>query len=215
MQPVSEGSPAWQRLQNPPPGTPVFEELSGRPQINRHHVLTSAPPDAPCDEAVPTLLTDARKWQAVVEDVPGMQPQMVLIADLLGQTDSTLALQLSRKLEDEGLEGVSHVSMIFSRLRSKFLSRAEAESLLRVGTNFFAQLGTSLAAMAEQWPRVMEWRAKRIMFAHPLTANGLNMTKLQVLEDALDADPVFVPVKEAALVMLKAARAEAPVEAPP
>lgn len=93
-----------------------------------------------------------------------------------------MALQLSRKLEDEGLEGVSHLSTIFSRLQNKFLSRMEVDALHAVGTNFFSQLGTSLEAMAEQWPRVMEWRAKRIMFAHPLTdpltANGLSMADL-------------------------------------
>lgn len=32
----------------------------------------------------------------------------------------------------------------------------------------------------------------------------LNITKLQILEDALDADSLFAPVFETALVMLKA-----------
>lgn len=92
MQPVSEVSSTWQRLQSPPPGTMTYEELNGQPQIDRHQP-TSVPPDALRSGAMLTLMTSARTWQGVEDDVPGMQPHMVLIADLLDRLNLGSAAQ--------------------------------------------------------------------------------------------------------------------------
>lgn len=105
----------------------------------------SAASDAPLDADVPGLLRDASSWRSLAADVPGMQPQMVFAADLLSKTDPALSVQLSAALEAVGLEGVAHVSQLFSRLKSRYLSDAEHTALQDVAQQFFSQMGADLA----------------------------------------------------------------------
>ena len=189
---------------------PQLQPISGTaPVITRDHVLLSAPPGAPNDEAVPSLATDAADWRALAADVPGMRPEMVIVADLLGKLDTRMAISISKSMDAVGLGGVSHVSDLFYRLRSKHIAMAERMELHTVAKAYFEQYNVSVEEVGQQWvEEVMDWVRQRSAFAHPL-GRPIDTAKLVALKAAVGTQPEFVRVKTAVNVMIQEAEAAA------
>lgn len=180
---------------------------SSKPDIRKHHLLMCAPAYAVSDARVPLLAADAARWRALSCNVSGMQPEMVAVADLLNCTDEYMTSQLNDFLDSEGVSSVAHVSQLFSRIKSKFTSPAEAAALRSGGAMFFDKFGVVLAEVEQQWDLAMKWRSKRVAFAHPLlgTDGGINKQRLVDLEAAIGTQPGFAQVKLAAGAMIRAA----------
>lgn len=182
---ISEVHPLWQKIQQPPVNTRVFEELTGgsQPNISRNHLLLCSDEAAVPDANVPALKADAASWRALSSHVPGMQHEMVQLADLILCTDEVMTVELNELLDREGASAVAHVSQLFSRIRSRHTTPAEADALRAAGTKFFEQYGVALADVGQQWELVMKWRSKRVAFAHPLLSaeGGIVKERLTVL----------------------------------
>lgn len=167
-----------------------------------------APAREVSNSSVPSLQEDASNWRALSGHVTGMQPEMVVVADLLLCTDDYITSQLNECLEAHGLEAVAHVSTMFSRMKSKFIQSNEADTLRVAGSMFFARFDLDLSGMEQQWDLAMKWRSKRVAFAHPLLgANGvIDMKRLDDLESDVKTKPGFAQVRQAMEVMIKVAR---------
>jgi hypothetical protein len=139
--------------------------------------------------------------------VPGLEPEMMVMADLLDRADTLMTEDLSRLLDNAQLDPLNHVSELFNRLRSCKTSVSERQELTAAATKYFQQLGLQLDVAAMQWTTLMQWRRKRIAFAHPLYANGqghaVDLDKLDALATAVETQPAYIKVKDTAGVMVK------------
>jgi len=205
---VSAGSPAWDCIRSPQAGVRVFEEIQpNTANIKSHHVLLSAGQDAVKDEDVPDLAADAYRWRSLAADVPGVEPHMVLLVDLHSRVEEHMCLQMNKMLIAEGLRPLPFVSHLFLALGAASASAHKLAAMQKVATAFCEQFGHALVGdVIQQWGTLMEWRAKRVAFAHPLSGPGLNKDSLHQIEQAVDVDPVFTPVQHAAHVIVAAAK---------
>jgi hypothetical protein len=125
----------------------------GKLDINQHHLLMSAAAGAVSDASVPA---DAAKWRSLPGHVPGMEPEMVAVADLLLCTDEFMTSELNGSPESEGVASVAHVSQLFSRIKSRYTNSEEVDALRVAGTRFFGQFGVTLAEVEQQWELAMK-----------------------------------------------------------
>ena len=92
------------------------DSSSSTPDINKHHLIVETVEG----EDVPALQQDATSWRAMGGDkVPGLKPEMVMMADLLGRADGPMTEELSREVEAQDMDPFYHMSEYFGRLRSK------------------------------------------------------------------------------------------------
>ena len=132
---------------------------------------------------------------------------MVVLVDLQSRTEEHMCLQLNKMLDAAGLPPVAFVSHLFGAMRARFTPEDQRQAMQQVATSFCNQFGQEVVeAVAQQWGILMEWRAKRVAFAHPLLGDGLNKGSLEELEAAVESDAAFAPVKAAAHVMMAAAK---------
>jgi len=94
------------------------------------------------DADEPALKEKATQWDQLTAPVPvpGMQPEMVVLADLLGRTDPFLTNIINAKLEARSLAPVAHVSHLFMRMNNKYMCVAEGMETLAVVKGLPTQL---------------------------------------------------------------------------
>lgn len=184
----------------------VFEEIdSAKANIKSDHVVLSAGPDAVPDKDVPGLAADAKRWRSLADVVPGVEPHMLLLVDLHGHVEEHMCRQLNKRLITEGLKPVPFVSHLFLLLEAPSTKTHKRQAMQKVAAAFCDEFGHAVVeAVTRQWDTLMEWRAKRVAFAHPLSC--LNADSLRDIEMAVGSDPVFSPVQDAAHVLLAAAQ---------
>eukprot|EP00195_Chlamydomonas_chlamydogama_P015412 CAMPEP_0202896600 /NCGR_PEP_ID=MMETSP1392-20130828/5580_1 /ASSEMBLY_ACC=CAM_ASM_000868 /TAXON_ID=225041 /ORGANISM="Chlamydomonas chlamydogama, Strain SAG 11-48b" /LENGTH=185 /DNA_ID=CAMNT_0049582017 /DNA_START=262 /DNA_END=820 /DNA_ORIENTATION=+ len=160
------------------------------------------------DADEPALKEKATQWDQLTAPVPvpGMQPEMVVLADLLGRTDPFLTNIINAKLEARSLAPVAHVSHLFMRMNNKYMCVAEGMETLAVVKGLPHSFGASEAA-PQQLQTVMAWWAKRVALAYPLGGMGpLNEDALADLEQSIEHDEAYTAVRDAAKLLVRAAR---------
>ena len=173
--------------------------------VNQHHILVEAVEGAD----MPALQQDAASWCAMGGNaVPGrLVPEMVLMTDLLDRADGPMAEELSREVEANEVDPFDHMSEFFGRLRSKKTPVGECNKLVEIGAAFFGRFNVQMDMVAAQWPLLMKWRHRRILFAHPLRLDNTLVVDPQklccALAGAITTQPVYGPVKDAAAVLVK------------
>jgi hypothetical protein len=186
----------------------VFEEVTpSAAQIDKDHVLVSPSAEAMPDADVPRLSAVASRWRSLAAEVPGMEPQMVVLVDLQSRTEPFLVQQLNCMLAEAGLAPVAYVSHLFGTMRARHTPEAQRKAMEEVAVQFCKKFGDEeMEVVAKQWRVLMDWRAKRVAFAHPLLGNSLNKDSLLELEQAVGTDANYASLKAAAHAMIEAAK---------
>lgn len=207
QQPVNQLSSTWAQLRQPPSGAKVFEQAERAAlDITKDHVLLySSTSTSVRDADVPSQKESASNWDGLVAAVPGMQPHMVAVADLLGKTDPYLTEVINCKLEERSLAPINHVSDLFRRVGNKYMSTAERTDNMAVVSEFLEDFGAT-EVVPQQWCTVMSWWSKRVMSAHPLGSKGtINSDVLDQLAQSVESDDSYANIRDAAQLMIRAA----------
>lgn len=203
---VSPVSPAWQEIRNPADGMRVFEALADgqQPDINRDHVVMNSAAGVN-DQEVPSISAKADMWDQLASEIPGMSPNQVFMADLLGKSDAYLARKLNSKLNARGVQSYRHLSEAFSRMASQFISVGERAAMAAAVEELFLEYQMAPTVAMQQWDKLMEWWEQRIAFAHPLGGRStVSLAKLAELSTAISQGEEFAEVRAAGQFLIAA-----------
>ena len=141
--------------------------------------------------------------------IPGMKSEMVVGADLLYKTEWFLLERLNASLAQNGLSPVDFISDAFSKWTDKFAPQPQRDIFGRVLTETLHDLGAEPSSqLAKQWWTLVGWMRKRMAFAHPMGKSKTLVSSKQMLEEArasIQSSPAYVEVRDAVLVLIKAA----------
>jgi len=150
---------------------------------------------------------------------------MVVVADLLFKVDGPLTTELNLLLENADLQPVNHIYDAVSRIRNKYLSRAEVketEGILmeflvsRLQSSAIANLGSSMPVddeahrqtakkIIKQWSTMVAWMRKRCSCMHPLTGSNsqwVDTDKVEALREEIMDSASYADVRDGALMLL-------------
>ena len=139
QQPCNAVSPGWQKCNNPPTGSTLFEAMAPgqQPQLQRGHVLLHGTASI-VDAHVDGLAASAARWDSLVQNAPNMLPHKVLASDLLGKAEVALVEMLRLLMIQRQFAPSEHISHAVERYRYEEMPPHRRTALLACLTDLCA-----------------------------------------------------------------------------